>query len=65
MAMKWTEAFEAIADARQTLSRADKLRRALADLLAGNLRASRVDGVTLALLKMELRDWNMRTGTWK
>ena len=63
--MTWNEMYEAIKDARETISRADLFCQQMADLFAGRLQASRVGDYTLCALKKELRGYNMNTGLWK
>lgn len=45
--------------------RADSFIAELADVIAGRLRKGRVSASTLAALKRELEDYNIRTGKWK
>ena len=63
--MTWTEMHEAIEGAQQTIRLADTFKQQMADLFAGQLRASNISHYTLRRLKKELQGYNMTTGLWK
>lgn len=62
--MNWSEAQEAFADAENTIKRADFIATDMANLLRGRLRKVK-NSCTLADLKRELRDFDLRTNSWK
>ena len=51
--------------AQRDIYRADEAIRQAAQLIAGRLKSSRVQGSVLEELKRELRDYNMKTYSWK
>jgi hypothetical protein len=55
----------AMQEAREIINRSDHVANDMADLLAGRLRSARIRGHILAKLKQELRNFDMRTRTWK
>lgn len=55
----------AIADARNTIYKADKVVADMASLIAGRLRSGNVRNSDLESLKRELANYNMRTMRWK
>lgn len=63
--MLWDEMNEAVRNAKTTLRIADTFVGQMANMIAGRLRSGRVRSSTLETLKRELRDYDMRTGTWK
>lgn len=62
--MGFDEMCKAIRDAENQLNVADGIAEKLARLLAGRLRKVG-SGYLLARLKLELRDFNAHTKTWK
>ncbi len=65
MALTWTEANEAISDAKRTIRQADFHIRTLSDLVVGKLQSGNVSDYSLCKLKRELSRYNMHTGRWK
>lgn len=63
--MDSTQLFAVMEAAQRTIRNADTCTCKLAELMAGRLRSAAVDGSTLAVLKRELRDFNIHTGKWK
>lgn len=63
--MTFKEILDAKNEARRTIRDGDRAARELADYLVGRLRVARVDGDVCAILKRELRDFNIHTGCWK
>lgn len=56
---------EAVNDANSTIKNADYMTGRMARILAGRLRAGRVNHYVLVKLKRELAKYNMNTKTWK
>lgn len=63
MSIVYDQFYAAFADAKATVQRADLIAGQLAEILTGRLR--RVPGGTLAELKRELADFNLKTYRWK
>jgi hypothetical protein len=61
--MKWEEFHSAWLDAKATQERVDSIAATMANMLVGKLR--KCSKFTLAELKRELRDFNIRTEQWK
>ena len=61
--MNFNEMVDAVTDAERIVREADFCVNRIARLVVGRLR--HVDGWTLVTLKRELRDYNIRTDTWK
>lgn len=59
------EAANAIRSARQQIILAEQAAQQVSNLLAGRLKALRVNDDTLTALKKELRDYNIHTREWK
>jgi hypothetical protein len=59
----WSTITEALSAARAANYAADNHANIMAELLAGRLR--HVDAYKLATLKRELRDFDLRTKSWK
>lgn len=64
MDMDYDDVARAVRTARERVKMGDKVVREVADLLAGRLRVAEVSSYTLKELKRELRNFNIRTGTW-
>lgn len=62
--MNWLEVTTAFKKAREELSQADHIADDMAKLLIGRLRAQ-VNRYSCKALKRELRDFDMRTSTWR
>jgi len=65
---QWNEMLEAIDEAERVLNRADRLASDMVKMLKGRLR--RVgdmwqEAQALDALKKELKNWNMKTHTWR
>ena len=63
--MTFDEFSQAVAEAETIERRANDAVQRLARICAGRLRVSKVSGYVLAQLKQELRDFDMRTHTWR
>lgn len=61
--MNFTEAQQAINDAKNTLNKADEMVRQLGPLMIGRLK--QMSPCTLAKLKKELEGFNAKTKEWK
>lgn len=61
--MNWTDATNAVSDAERTLRSADEIANSMARMLVGRLRKCG-NSNHLAKLKMELRDFDARSGRW-
>lgn len=59
------EMSRAINEARNTVRQADMLVGRMAALIAGRLQKGDVRPEVLAVLKKELRNFDMRTGQWR
>ena len=62
MSNKWDEMRESYQEARLQINAADAIVDNMANMLCGRLR--KVSKYNLKCLKRELRDFNIRTGTW-
>lgn len=62
--MNWSEARAAFADAESTIDKADVIATDMARTLRGRLRKVQSRDA-LAELKRELRDFDLRTNSWK
>ena len=63
--MTFDEFSQAVAEAETIERRANDAVQRLARICAGRLRVSKVPGYVLVQLKQELRDFDMRTHTWR
>jgi ribosomal protein L39E len=63
--MTFDEFRQAVAEAEAVERRAADIVQQLARICAGRLRNSQVPGYILVKLKQELRDFNMKTRTWR
>jgi mevalonate kinase len=55
----------ALSDTKALMDRLNWRLGDMLDICAGHLRTARVSHKTLAILKRELRDYNIHTGSWK
>jgi len=55
----------AVNDAKNVLDRADTFTNQMASMIKGKLRSANVSPATLATLKRELQDFNLREYGWK
>ena len=65
MSISWDEMNEAFKDAEFTIRQAQKRTGDMVRIISGNLRSANVSGYYLCRLKKELKNFDMRTGTWK
>jgi len=63
--MKWSEMNNAVSEARRTISQADLMIGEMAKMMRGKLRSGRISVYALEDFKKELRNFDMRTHTWK
>jgi len=63
--MHFSDMVDAVNEAKSIVMYGDNAIRRLAKLMINRLRVSGVDHFVLCKLKIELRDFNMRTGQWK
>lgn len=61
--MNFSEAIQAIQDAKRTISAADEVVKQLGYLLPGRLKS--MSSTTLKKLKKELENYNAKTDEWK
>ena len=55
----------AVNEAKATIDKADLFTNQMAGLIRGKLRSGKVSPATLAAFKRELKDFNLRSYTWK
>lgn len=65
MSNAWDQMREAVSEAKAAIKASDSYVQSMAEMIAGRLRQSTTAGSTLALLKRELRDFNIHTQRWK
>lgn len=63
--MTFNEFSQAVAEAEAIERQANDMVQRLARICVGRLRSSQVPEYVLVRLKYELRDFNMRTQTWR
>lgn len=65
MTLRIDDVSQAVNEARNLQRAVDANAQQMARLISGRLRASNIPPYVLKQLKHELRDFNMKTGTWK
>jgi len=63
--VNFDECKAAIDEAKRTISIADQHIAAMARIIAGKLRSGGVSDYVLEQLKVELRDYNIHTSSWR
>lgn len=62
--MNWDEAKAVVEEARRNVNRGDAIIADVIDLAIGRLRVAKISGWKLAMLKRELKNFNMQTEKW-